>query len=37
MPVWDVMFKAMTKSDETKVAARIEDLTKFIESVQGGK
>lgn len=34
MPVWGVMFKAITKSDEAKVAARIADLTNYIESLQ---
>ena len=35
MPVWGVMFKAMTTSDEAKVTARINDLTAYIESLQG--
>ncbi len=34
MPVWGVMFKAATKSDDAKVAARIADLTEYIESLQ---
>lgn len=34
MPVWGVVFKAMTKSDEARVAARIDNLTKYIESLQ---
>jgi mono/diheme cytochrome c family protein len=34
MPAWGVMFKAMTKSDEAKVTARIANLTKYIESLQ---
>jgi mono/diheme cytochrome c family protein len=34
MPVWGLVFKAMTKSDEAKIAARIDDLTKYIESLQ---
>jgi mono/diheme cytochrome c family protein len=35
MPVWGLVFKAMTKSDEEKIAARINDLTAYIESLQG--
>jgi mono/diheme cytochrome c family protein len=34
MPVWGVMFKALTKSDEVKVSARIADLTEYLESLQ---
>ena len=34
MPVWGVMFKAITKSDEAKVTARIDNLTNYIESLQ---
>jgi len=34
MPVWGIMFKAATKSDEAKVAARIADLTEYIKSIQ---
>jgi mono/diheme cytochrome c family protein len=34
MPVWGIVFKARTKSDETKVAARIADLTEYIKSLQ---
>ena len=34
MPVWGVMFKAATKADEAKVAARIADLTEYIKSLQ---
>ena len=34
MPVWGVMFKAIAKSDEAKVTARITDLTNYIESLQ---
>jgi len=34
MPVWGVVFKAMTKSDEARVAARIDNLTKYIQSLQ---
>jgi mono/diheme cytochrome c family protein len=34
MPVWGVMFKAATKSDDAKAAARIADLTEYIESLQ---
>ncbi|HTW25132.1 MAG TPA: cytochrome c [Candidatus Baltobacteraceae bacterium] len=35
MPVWGLIFKAMTTSDEAKVTARIDDLTAYIESLQG--
>lgn len=35
MPIWGLMFKAMTTSDEAKVTARINDLTAYIESIQG--
>jgi mono/diheme cytochrome c family protein len=34
MPVWGVMFKAATKSDEAKVSTRIADLTDYIKSLQ---
>lgn len=34
MPVWGIMFKAATKADEAKVAARIADLTEYIKSLQ---
>ena len=34
MPVWGVIFKAATKSDETKVSERIADLTEFVKSLQ---
>ncbi|MGC2331302.1 MAG: cytochrome c [Candidatus Acidiferrales bacterium] len=34
MPVWGVMFKTLTKSDEAKVAARIADLTEYLASLQ---
>lgn len=34
MPVWGVIFKAMGTSDEEKVAARINDLTAYLESLQ---
>jgi mono/diheme cytochrome c family protein len=35
MPVWGVVFKAATKSDEAKVAARIADLNEYLKSLQG--
>ncbi|HEX4074829.1 MAG TPA: cytochrome c [Candidatus Acidoferrales bacterium] len=34
MPVWGVVFRAMMKSDEAKVTARIADLTNYIQSLQ---
>lgn len=34
MPVWGVIFKAATKSDEAKVSERIADLTEYIKSLQ---
>lgn len=34
MPVWGVVFQAIAKSDETKVAARIADLSNYIQSLQ---
>jgi mono/diheme cytochrome c family protein len=34
MPVWGIMFKAMTNSDEAKVTARVADLTNYIQSLQ---
>jgi mono/diheme cytochrome c family protein len=34
MPVWGVIFNAVTKSDQAKVAARIDDLTTYLESIQ---
>jgi mono/diheme cytochrome c family protein len=34
MPVWGVVFKAMTRSDDAKVTARIADLTNYIRSLQ---
>jgi mono/diheme cytochrome c family protein len=34
MPIWGVMFKALTKSDEAKITARITSLTNYIESLQ---
>ena len=34
MPVWGVVFRAMTESDDAKVTARIADLTNYIESLQ---
>jgi mono/diheme cytochrome c family protein len=34
MPVWGVVFKAATKSGEAEVTARIDSLTRYIESLQ---
>jgi mono/diheme cytochrome c family protein len=34
MPVWGTLFNSMTSSDKAKVAARIEELTDYLKSIQ---
>jgi len=34
MPVWGILFKAATKSDEKQVAQRITSLTDYLKSLQ---
>lgn len=34
MPVWGIIFKAMSKSDEAQVKLRIANLTQYLKSIQ---
>jgi mono/diheme cytochrome c family protein len=34
MPVWGIIFKSMSESDETQVKLRIINLTKYLKSIQ---